>query len=111
MLFVVQTRPTTLYTPEQQMALLYSAARRKILLYPKKTNEKLLDRYIKEQYNSRLIFVCLKILSNATFSLNNKNEIIITVVDKRLAKLASLITYGTGKVPGSNILKFAFSNQ
>ena len=48
------------------------------------------------------------LLLRAKVSQGQPNEILITFIDRRLDRLASLITYGTGKIPGSNILKEAF---
>ncbi len=108
MLFTIPFN-SKLYTEDQIKAKVFIIARRRILLYPQKTNEKLLDKYIKENYNSKLKFICLKILMNATISTNTDNEVVVTMANKQLDKIASLISYGIGKVPGSNILKYAFS--
>jgi len=83
-------------------------ARTFVLLCKKSTTEQLLDHYLIQNYKIPLVVACLKIISKATYSLNNKNELIITINNKKLDKLASIITFGTGKIHGSNILRYAF---
>lgn len=77
-----------------------------LIKYPKKVNEQLLDKYLRENYKKQLIPVCLQIINSMKFSINKK-ELIITIPNKELSELANLITFGTGKIPGSKILKFA----
>ena len=83
-------------------------ARRFIFLCKKSTNERVLDKYLTENYKLPLIVACLKIINNASYNINTNGDLIITIIDKKLDKLASIITFGTGKVKGSNILKMAF---
>ena len=85
-------------------------ARRRIISYQQKTQEKLLDKYIRQNYKTSLIQMCLKIVSKANYlhDTNGTKEITITITDPNLDKIASLTTYGTGKIQGSNILKNAF---
>ena len=70
--------------------------------------DRLLDKYLKANYKLSLRDACDLLLLRAKVSQGQPNEILITFVDRRLDKLASVITYGTGKIPGSNILKEAF---
>lgn len=86
-------------------------ARRYVVLYTQHANERALNDYLIEKYSEALIPLCLKIIAKAKFCLNNEKELIITIPDKRLDKLASIITYGTGKVPGSAILRKALSSE
>lgn len=83
-------------------------ARQFVLLAKKGATEKLLDKYLIENYNIPLIVACLRIIKNAKYQLNYQNEIIVTVPDKKLDKIASIITFGTGKLVGSTILRYAF---
>lgn len=76
--------------------------------YKLTTTDKLLDKYIRSNYKISLKSACDLLLMRAKISLGQPNEILITFTDKRLDQLASIITYGTGKIPGSNILKGAF---
>lgn len=72
------------------------------------TADKLLDRYLKANYKLSLRDACDLLLLRAKISQGQQNEILIGFTDRRLDKLASVITYGTGKIPGSDILKEAF---
>lgn len=72
------------------------------------TADKLLNKYLKSNYKLSLSSACDLLLMRAKVSQGQPNEILITFTDRRLDKLASVITYGTGKIPGSNILKEAF---
>lgn len=83
-------------------------ARAFVLLSRKNAAEKTLDKYMTERFGAPLVPVCLKIIANATYSFDSDGDVVITIVDKKLDELASLITYGTGKVQGSNILRNAF---
>jgi hypothetical protein len=78
--------------------------------YPLHTSEKLLDKYLTQQYKSSLKNLCVKLLLNLTFYINNENNLILIFKDKKYDKLAQLITYGTGAIPGSRILQIALGN-
>lgn len=78
-----------------------------ILGYKISTNEILLNRYCLENYNQGLKPTCKKLILKAKIMIG-ENDIVISWVDPNLDKLASLITYGNGKLQGSNILSFAF---
>jgi hypothetical protein len=80
-------------------------ARLKLTLFRMGIAETLLSRYLQENYNMTLRSACLAILQNAKYQLNIEQDIIITVPDPELNKIAKLITYGTGKIPGSHILR------
>lgn len=80
-------------------------ARLRLTLYRIGPTELLLSRYLTENHNITLKAACLKILQDARFTMNVQKEIIITIPDPELNELAKLITFGTGKLIGSNILK------
>jgi hypothetical protein len=80
-------------------------ARLKLALYYKGPSEILLSNYLQENYNKTLHSACLEILQALKFSMNAKQEIIATIPDEELNKIAKIITYGTGKISGSRILK------
>jgi len=84
-------------------------ARRKIFLYPMHASEKILDNYIKKQYKTNLKLLCLYVALKAKYNTNMNGEVVVTFIEKKWDEIASLITYGTGKIPGSNILKFALT--
>lgn len=80
-------------------------ARLQLALHNFGPSELLLSRHLQENYNITLRTACLNILNNTCYSLNFKQEIIVTIPDPKLNNLAKIITYGTGKVPGSHILQ------
>ena len=82
-------------------------ARRRIFLFPMRASEVQLDKYIRQKFKTSLKLLCLQLALKANYNTNTKDEVIVTFVDKKFDDLASLITYGTGKIPGSKILKFA----
>lgn len=80
-------------------------ARLQLILHSFGPSELLLSRYLQENYGVSLRTACLDILQNTRYNLNMKQEIVVTIPDPTLNKIAKIITYGTGKVSGSHILK------
>ena len=78
---------------------------KRLQLFPLKTTEKLLDTHLRENYQITLKYLCYLIILNCTVE-EQQDELTITLSDKKLDKLARLITYGTGKISGSRILPF-----
>ena len=85
-------------------------ARMQLALYKYTTADIKLDSYLQHTYNITLREACKKIIYNATFSLNLQQEIIVTITDPELNHLARIITYGTGKLLGSKIIRQVFKN-
>ena len=83
-------------------------ARKNIILYAMKSNEILLNRYLLKTYNISLKYACLVLLIESKQSFDQEKNMYIYWIDKKYEKLARLITFGTGKVPGSKILQKAF---
>lgn len=106
MTFIVSTDSVV---PAETIAIRWRAStKRKIALYPLNATDKILENYLLKNYNISLKILALKILNN-TKIMNDKGGKLITIVtNKELEKLARLITFGTGRLYGSNILKFAF---
>jgi hypothetical protein len=75
--------------------------------FPINTAEKLLDRHLREQHKITLNHACYLIVLHCTIE-EQKDDLVVTITDKNLDKLARLITYGTGRISGSRILSFAF---
>ena len=71
-------------------------------------SEILLEKYLKEKYKISLKQACLKLVLSAKIQYDSADTYIITFPTKYLKDLAQVITYGTGKILGSNILKTAF---
>lgn len=79
--------------------------------YPMRAQEIALDNYLKQQYKISLKNLCVKLLLSITFYKDDSGDFILLFKDKEHDKLASLITYGTGALPGSQILKIALTDS
>ena len=88
-------------------SFLISDAIGRVIGYTISTNEILLNRYCLDKYDLGLKPICKKLILNAKVMVG-ENDIVISWADDKLDKLASLITYGNGKLQGSDILTFAF---
>ena len=86
-------------------------ARKALALYPYGTTEALLNNFLQYKYQISLYSACRKILQALTFYLNHQGEIICRITDKKLNEIARIITYGNGKIPGSQILRRILSIQ
>jgi hypothetical protein len=75
--------------------------------YPLHASDLLMDQYIQQQYNVNLKNMCVNLLLNLTFYEDNSGNLILLFKDPKYDKIASLITYGNGAIPGSKILQNA----
>ena len=91
---------------EQQRAEILMSAYFIIKNYPLKASDTLLNNFLKQHYNDELKNLCIKILLNLIFY-KDKDHFILSFKNPEIEKLARLITYGNGKVPGSQILQVA----
>jgi hypothetical protein len=66
-----------------------------------------LDQFIQQQYKTTLKNMCIKLLLSLTFYEDDESNLILLFKDTKYDKLASLITYGNGAIPGSRILQTA----
>ena len=78
--------------------------------YPLKATEQVLDQYIQQQYKTTLKNLCIQALLNLTHYTDDFGNLILIFKDIKYDKLARLITYGNGALPGSRILKIALQN-
>lgn len=78
--------------------------------YPLHAADLILDQYIQQQYKVTLKTMCIKLLLNLTFYKDNDSNLISLFKDPKYEKIARLITYGNGAIPGSQILQTALSN-
>lgn len=78
--------------------------------YPMYATDMLMDNYIKQQYGVSLRDMCIKLLLNLTFHKDGTENLVLMFRDKKYDAIANLISYGNGAIPGSKILKTAFSN-
>ena len=81
-----------------------------IITFPMKGAEQILDQYLRENHKVSLKQACIQLLSAIKVGYDFSNNYIISFPIKKLDKLASLITYGDGKILGSDILKTAFAS-
>lgn len=79
--------------------------------YSLHASEQALDKFIKQQYNTTLKDMCIKLLLSLTFYKNDEGDLILMFKDPRYDKIARLVTYGNGAVPGSRILQIALSSR
>ena len=66
-----------------------------------------LDSFLQQQYKTTLKNMCIKLLLSLTFYEDVEGNLVLLFKDPKYDKLASLITYGNGAIPGSRILQIA----
>ena len=54
--------------------------------------------------------MCVKLLLNLTHYEDEAGDLVLMFKDPRLDRLAQLVTYGNGALPGSRILQSALKN-
>ena len=77
--------------------------------FPMHASDMLLDKYIQQQYSSSLKDMCIKLLLSLTFHIDDEGNLVLLFKDQKYDKIAQLITYGNGAIPGSRILKIALN--
>ncbi len=78
--------------------------------YPLHASDIILDNFIKQQYKTTLKDLCIKLLLSLTFHKDDEGNLVLLFKDPKSDKLAQLITYGNGAIPGSKILQIALNN-
>lgn len=73
-----------------------------------RTAQILLDRHLAKQYSKGLKSCCYQLIEKCQCV--GQSQITVVFKPKQLDDLATLITYGNGKVGGSSILRDAFTN-
>jgi hypothetical protein len=96
-------------SPEQLHTSTLLRAYYVIQKYPLHAADLILDSYIQQQYDITLKNMCIKLLLNLTFYKNDSGDIILLFKNEKYDKIARLITYGNGAIPGSRILKTALT--
>ncbi len=86
-------------------------ARMTIAMYRIKPAQKQLSDYIWEKYGFNLKAASAMVVANCKLQKNKNNELIITFPSKKIDQLATLITYGNGKIQGCSILQEAFGRH
>lgn len=79
--------------------------------YPMLASDLILEQYIQQQYKTSLKNMCIKLLLSLTFHKDNEGNLLLLFKDSNYDKIASLITYGNGAIPGSKILQVALNDR
>lgn len=79
--------------------------------YPLKASDIILNDYLLQQYKIDLKNLCVKLLLELHFYKDDDNNFILMFKDPKLDRLAQLITYGNGAIPGSRILQIALKTN
>ena len=69
-----------------------------------------MDNFIQQQYKTTLKDMCIKLLLNLTYYEDDTGNLILIFKNPHYDKIARLITYGNGAIPGSRILQTALAN-
>lgn len=84
-------------------------ARYNIMRWVMDSNDMMLDKYLRTKYKHGLKYLCKKLLDKCTIQEDQESSSIsITFIEKRYDDIATLITYGTGRMTGSKILRDIF---
>ena len=78
--------------------------------YPLLASEQILDNFIQQQHKCSLKDLCVKLLLNISFYEDEEGNLVLLFKDIKYDRLASLITYGNGAIPGSKILQTALNS-
>ena len=78
--------------------------------YPLHASELILDQFIQQQYKVSLKDMCIKLLLSLTFYKDKDGNLTLLFKDLTYDKIAQLITYGNGAIPGSRILQIALNS-
>lgn len=108
MLFTISNKHYRL--PEQLRTNTLLDAYYVIKSYPLHASDIILDQFIRQQYKVSLKDMCVKLLLSLTFYKDTEGNLVLMFKDPKYDKIASLITYGNGAIPGSRILKIALNN-
>ena len=69
-----------------------------------------IDQFLQQQYKTTLKNMCIKLLLSLTFYKDSEGNLILLFKDQKYDKLARLITFGNGAIPGSHILQTALKS-
>ena len=86
-------------------------AKIRIIGFPTKSEEILLDDYLQKHFGLGLKPTCLNLLNKLKIESVSDTELIFVFVDDEAEKLARFITYGDGYYQGSQILVHALTNK
>lgn len=109
MIFITENDYNDKYDTTMLAAGKIIKARRYILLRKLGAQEELLNRYLITKYKQSLKQICLDLICKVQIAKNFDQELIVIFRTKKDENLAKLITFGTGHIMGSQILKTAFT--
>lgn len=75
--------------------------------YPLRASDLMMEQFIRQQYDTSLKNLCIKLLLSLSFYKDNEGNLVLLFKDPKYDKIARLITYGNGAIPGSKILQIA----
>ena len=106
-MFYSVIKPKEMYVTAAKWKII-RLAKRNIFSYSMGPDEIILNKYFETELKIPLKALCIKLLEKANYLENEANEIIIKFANEKDSKLAQLITYGSGELPGSKILRDIF---
>ena len=80
-------------------------ALQRLRYFPINTTEKILDEYLKTNFKISLMQACYLIISACKIE-EEKDTLVVSMLNTKLDNIARIITFGTGKVLGSRIIPF-----
>ena len=82
-----------------------------VALYKITPAHKQLNSYLWKEFGLNIKTASVMIVAKSRIQKNRNNELIVTFPSKEIDRMAAIITYGTGKIPGCTILQEAFGRH
>jgi hypothetical protein len=94
-------------------SLIKRDALKKLIYFPHdRSTEELLNIYLKQKYSIDLWTACRLIIIYCEIEKGKDNDsYVVTISNKYWDTIARIITFGTGKLKGSQILRFLFDTR
>lgn len=108
MIYTIKVNPN--YYRSNIKGYIKRQAFKRLLYFSKATTEILLDQFLYKTYGVSLITACRLIITGCKITMKSPEEYTVTLPNLYLDKIARTIMFGTGKIGGSSILKFIFSD-
>ncbi len=107
---VITSKINGYYTPRVGAGYIKRRALTRLRYYPFGVTEELLNDYLKAHFGITLPFACKNIIIKSKIETNTKdNTYTVTIMNTSWEQIARVITFGTGKVNGSKILRIIFN--
>lgn len=112
MFFTIKNFNTLARVPDQFLKTnAYLSALFIIENYPIRASERALDLFLKQQYKIGLKDLSKQLISKLTINKNKSGDFILLFNDPEDDRMARLITYGNGIVPGCKILLLSLNQN